>query len=275
MDEDDEEDNLINCFGNTYAKHFVIIKSNMATSESKRSRTSNHKIVELFIILFAFIFSNLRWCTYAEESDLFKDSRTRTNSILTSQFERFRDYSPNSVLKRRIRHDTTKNSPNERLISFETSNLPDTLQSDRNSSFEYIRDDNSRDNNFADRFVLKKRKYRSSKMEPSTNATSNKPSVRKYNESCTCFGGRRKVSRVLHDLTITLHHHILNTSEGITAGIVYQGKYTPLCIFYVSKYLSSEMKTTAEVIIQQVSMRNALSLPILAPKPLIIFLRYL
>lgn len=224
MDEDEDEDNLTNTAAITYdGKSFMIIKSNMAKAgEHKRSRPSNYKTVEkLFIILFAFVFSNPRWCTCAEESDLFNDSRTRTNSLLSSEFE-YRDFSPSSVLKRRIRHDTAKNSPNERLISFETSNLvSDSVTSDQSesSSFDYIRD-----SNFSDRFTLKKRKYRSSKMEPSTNATGKPDATRKFNENCTYSGARRKVSRALQDLTITLHHYLLNTSEGIVAGVVYRGK---------------------------------------------------
>lgn len=234
MDEDEDEDNL-NDTENRGSEHgLLIIKSNMRriVYHGKRLRTSNFKIrLEKFsLLLFAFVFTNLPWCTFADDAELLNDSRTRTNSILISQLENFRDFSQSSVLKRRIRHDTTKNTVNERLISFEAPNAEsdDVAQSLKNSTSKTTRrEDTFGDRDFpSDRYALVKRKYRSSKIDQLTSiATTNKLSTLRYNESCSCFSGRKKTSRVFHNLTITLHHHILNTSEGIIAGVVYRGKY--------------------------------------------------
>lgn len=214
------------------------------------TRSSSYcKITRKFrIILFAFVFSNLRWAVCAEKSDVFDDSRLAINSMSSVyEMENFRvDFTPTSseddqdddddkrgsTLRRRIRHDTTKNTLNERLISFETAAFGSITQ----KSMEY--GDGDAD---VDRFLLKKRKYRRSDGKEdisravtlsgrSSWLTSPSPShapVRKYyNQSCrsTCFDGANKLSRVSHDLTITLQHRILNTSHGIFAGVTYQGK---------------------------------------------------
>lgn len=47
-----------------------------------------------------------------------------------------------------------------------------------------------------------------------------------YNENCLCTNDReqnQKIIRISHDLTVNIQHRILDTSEGITTGVIYQG----------------------------------------------------
>lgn len=252
MDEEEDEENASSRTGGSRVGNatLVIVKSNMGRLCGHRARSAYPKHADkLSLLLFALIFSNFRcWFTCAEDVNRLNDSRSRTGSTSATQFEKFRQFSGDDVpaLERRIRHDTTKGVASKRLISFESvsNSVPQSeplvaAKSARNASvFEFVRDQEASDDEYADRFVLEKAQQQRDdsemlEMEAQTESVSTSiatPAAEKlssppgYNNSCSCFGGKKKVSRAFHDLTISVQHTILNTSEGITAGIVYQGK---------------------------------------------------
>lgn len=141
--------------------------------------------------------------------------------------------------RRRIRHDTVKSvASNKRLIAFESS------ASNSLPAF----DDDEEDEDAFDAFDLKFEPQNASstaasrqteygdvangphpvekrRMANETESSTTTPSG-SSDENCSCRGTvLQKISRASHDLTtIKLQHQILNASEGIVSGIVYQGK---------------------------------------------------
>lgn len=130
--------------------------------------------------------------------------------------------------RRRIRHDTVKSvASNKRLISFESSesnSLPAfDDDDDEEDAFDVkLESQNvSRQMEFGDinPHPVEKRQMSNDTVTTTTSSVSS-------DESCSCKGTvLQKISRASHDLmTIKLQHQILNASEGILSGIVYQGK---------------------------------------------------
>lgn len=248
MDEEEDEDNANShsCAGGV---NFVIVKSNMERLGNCRvpSTRPKYKYVEkLSLLLFVLIISNFRyWFTCAEHVNLMNSTRSRTNSIITTQFDKYPKILNWPVLERRIRHDTIRNNggaatvTSKRLITFEpVANFmpqnPDvgeslSLQRNISSSFDLVRNDEYAD---VDHFALQKVKFRADdtgRESIAALATTEKfSSSSEQTNNCSCFGDKKNVSRAFHNLTISVQHKILNTSEGITAGIVYQGKTNEL-----------------------------------------------
>jgi len=224
MDDDEEEDNLHTDKKKSVLVTLVIVKSNMVKQPSRQRiiHSRQQKLGDKFsLLLFALLFSDFQlWFTCAQNINQLNVSRFRSLAEL-GQYRRVSNPS-SSILDRRLRHDTVKSAANKRLISFEpVSNLVfDYKHNDsaHNTSIQYLQDESFK-NSFADRRFLER-----STTERSSITTAGKVSHTKYNESCSCFGGKKKVSRDFSNMTISLQHRVLNTSAGITRGIVYQGK---------------------------------------------------
>lgn len=220
-EEEEEEDNINRIYRSNVPATLVIIKSNMIEQPHYRQRnfcSRQPKPVDKYLLLLlALLFSNFQFrFVRAHVVNQFNVSRFPSRPSHT--LEEYRDAS-----ERQMRHDAVKNTANKRLISSDpiSNSVPDyedDAESIRNTSVQYLRDESFRDD------VADWNGENGVSVQMSiSNATAEKLSSPKY-DSCSCFGGKKKVSRGFHGLTISVQHRVLNTSEGITAGIVYQGK---------------------------------------------------
>lgn len=131
--------------------------------------------------------------------------------------------------RRRIRHDTVKSvASNKRLITFESSasnSLPafddDDDEEDAFEAFD-VKSESQNVSRQMEHGVSEPHPVEKRRMPNDTETTPGAGN----DDSCSCKGSvLQKISRASHDLTtIKLQHHILNASEGIVSGIVYQGK---------------------------------------------------
>lgn len=229
MDDDEEEDHVYVIRKRPLPVTLVIVKSNMSVKQPYRHPVVPYRqpklVDKISLLLLALLFSDFRfWFTYAQNVNQFNVSRFRSFASL----EGYRHVSsPSTSLDRRLRHDTIKSVTNKRLLSFEPVSNSVADLNDNASTHQYLRDEGFK-NEFKNRSPLEEttteRRITDHTKSSITNATAEKLVSPKGNESCSCFGGKRKVSRAFHGLTISVQHGVLNTSEGITAGILYRGK---------------------------------------------------
>lgn len=245
MDEEEDEDNANSSYSCVGGVTFVIVRSNMERLGNCRvpSTRPKYKYVEkLSLLLFALIISNFRyWFTCAEHVNVLNSTRTRTNSIITTQFDKYPTFLNWPVLERRIRHDTIRNNggastvTSKRLIAFEpvanfmpqNPDVSESLSPQRNTSSSFDLVHNAE---YADMDYSAPLKVKFPADDPGRESTVGLATAEKFSSSleqknnCSCFGDKKNVSRAFQNLTISVQHKILNTSQGITAGIVYQGK---------------------------------------------------
>lgn len=140
--------------------------------------------------------------------------------------------------RRRIRHDTVKNAASDkRLITFEAPASDSAPAFDDDDDEEDAFEAKSEPRNASAANVARRTAERAPEVGPrpaqkrggppanDTESAATSGGGGRNVEACSCQTRMPKISRASHGLTtIRLHHEMLNASEGIVPGIVYQGK---------------------------------------------------